>query len=134
MSESSQDDTRTISDDGTQQESEQLTGGGRSSYGPPISSGGDQEPGGVVPPYEGRRESADIDEGGTHRDGANVGGATHPRTSDGKSDQAAFDAQGGRQWSPSDETPAGDGSGRPQEDPGQGPDHYPGTGRGEDKA
>ncbi len=37
----------------------------------------------LVPPYDGRRESAEIDRGGTHRDGANVpepsdNGASHP--------------------------------------------------------
>ena len=36
-----------------------------------------------IPPYEGRRETADVDEdAGTHREGANVGGATGPAESD----------------------------------------------------
>ncbi|HJY24548.1 MAG TPA: hypothetical protein VJ649_02595, partial [Actinomycetes bacterium] len=41
------------------------------------------ESGSAIPPYEGRRESADIDsaeEG--HKGGANVGGATGPVESD----------------------------------------------------
>ena len=33
--------------------------GGASGAGPTFSTGGDQEAGGVVPPYEGRKESAD---------------------------------------------------------------------------
>lgn len=126
---SENDDTRSIDADGTQTDSEQLPG----QAGPPISSGGEQDAGGPVPPYEGRQTSAPVDDGGTHTDGANVGGATSPRTSDGTSDQDPSDAAGGREWSPSDETPAGDGSGRPQEDPGVGPDHYSGTGKAEDK-
>lgn len=127
---SENDDTRSLGADGTQTDSEQLPG----QAGPPVSSGGDQEAGGAVPPYDGRQTSAPVDEGGTHREGANVGGATGPRTSDGMTDADPDDTPGGRQWSPSDETPAGDGSGRPQEDPGVGPDHYGGTTRGEDHA
>lgn len=126
---SENDDTRSLGSDGTQTDSEQLPG----QAGPPISSGGDQDAGGPVPPYDGRQTSAPVDEGGTHRDGANVGGATGPRTSDGMTDPDPEDTEGGRQWSPSDETPAGDGSGRAEEDPGVGPDHYSGTGKGEDQ-
>lgn len=127
---SENDDTRSIAGDGTQTDSEQLPG----QAGPPISVGGDQEAGGPVPPYEGRQTSAPVDEGGTHRDGANVGGATGPTTSEGMSSPDPDDTPGGRQWSPSDETPVGDGSGRPQEDPGVGPDHLAGTTRSEDHA
>ena len=37
----------------------------------------------TLPPYEGRRETADVDgEDNLHRDGANVGGATGPVESD----------------------------------------------------
>ena len=131
---SENDDTRTLGSDGTQTDSEQLPG----QAGPPISSGGDQEPGGPVPPYEGRQTSGTVDEGGGHRDGANVGGATSPKTTDGMTDPDPSDTEGGREWSPSDEMPAteGDTSGeRPSgQDPDVGPDHYSGTGKGEDQA
>jgi hypothetical protein len=45
----------------------------------------DTEP--AVPPYEGRRTSADVDTSGesAHRDGAAVGGATGPVVSDERS-------------------------------------------------
>jgi hypothetical protein len=135
-----QSDTRRMGDDGTQESPQSTPGGGdagRSSYGPSTTVGGQQEPGGPVPPYEGRQDSASVDEGGTHRDGANVGGATGPRTSEGYTDPNPSDTPGGRTSSPSDEMPAtetsGD-SGRPSgQDPDTGPDHYAGTGRGEDK-
>jgi hypothetical protein len=52
------DDRRTIADSGTQDEAESVAGGGPGSRGPALSTGGRQEPGGVVPPYEGRKEKA----------------------------------------------------------------------------
>ncbi len=129
-----QDDTRSIAEDGTQEDSDLLGGGGRSSYGPPISVGGEQQPGGVVPPYDGRQESAEMHQGGTHRDGANVGGATGPRvTEEGKTHPDPEDTPGGREWSPSDEMPSTDpeNRGEGEEDPGVGPGHMPGTGKAE---
>ncbi len=125
---------RDMGADGTQETSQNMPGG----YGPSASVGGEQEPGGPVPPYEGRQESAPVDEGGTHRDGANVGGASGPRTNtEGYSDPSPADTPGGATWSPSDEMPATEGdsdSDRPSgQDPDVGPDHYAGTGRGEDK-
>ncbi len=91
----------------------------------------------VGPPYEGRRESADIDEGGTHRDGANVGGATGPRiNTEGMTDPAPEDTEGGRMTRPPDEMPApppGTDSDTPSgQGPDTGPAHYGGTPRGED--
>ncbi len=100
--------------------------------------GGDtnaEESNSPVPPYEGRQESAEVDEGGTHRDGANVGGATGPRTGDGMTDPDPGDTPGGREWSPSDEMPATDGGDqRAEEDSGTGPSHVAGAGKAEDKA
>lgn len=129
-----QSGTRSMGEDGTQEDSQNMPGG----YGPSASVGGKQEGGGVVPPYDGRQTSAPVDEGGTHRDGANVGGATGPReNTEGYTDPSPSDTPGGRTWSASDETPAtddgGDGSG-PEQDPGTGPSHYAGTGRPEDHA
>ncbi|MGB9378567.1 MAG: hypothetical protein WCB04_13755 [Mycobacteriales bacterium] len=90
---------------------------------------------GAVPPYDGRQESAPVDEGGSHRDGANVGGATGPTSSEGYSNPSPSDTPGGRTTSPSDEMPATEGStegSRPSgQDPDTGPAHVSGTPRGE---
>ncbi len=103
------DSSRTIAEDGTQVNPEAPVGGGRSSRGPSLSVGGEQEPGGVVPPYDGRKEGAEPDqEGGTYRDGARVGGATGPVADDQpKADDPAA-TPGGRTASPGDEQPAAD--------------------------
>jgi hypothetical protein len=103
MTTSGDDDSRTIHDDGTQREAEGPTGGGRSSRGPSLSVGGDQEPGGVVPPYEGRKESMDSDqELGTMRDGVRVGGATGAVEDDEFKAPEPADTPGGRTASPGD--------------------------------
>ncbi len=100
--------------------------------------GEDADPSGsAVPPYDGRTQGTEIDEGGTHRDGANVGGATGPRTNtEGYTDPSPSDTPGGRVKSPADEMPATEDSGGSEsgQNPDVGPDHYAGTGRGEDKA
>ena len=38
------------------------TGGGRSGRGPATHVPGEQEPGGVVPPYDDRKDSGEVDE------------------------------------------------------------------------
>ncbi len=137
-------ETRDIAEDGTQENAEaDGTGGGRSSYGPSFSVGGTQEPGGEVPPYDGR--SADVPvktDGSDYNDGARVGGATGPVESSGESQQPdPADTPGGATASPADEQPAAeqpeadehDGTDH-RDDPGVGPAHYPGTGRPEDHA
>ena len=89
------------------------------------------EPSGIVPPYEERRETADTagaDQ--AYRDGANVGGATGPVESSGA---AASDAGGGT-GSPADEQPAAEAPESRGDDSGTGPAHEPGTPRGEDHA
>jgi hypothetical protein len=49
----------------------------------PADSGPTDVEGRTLPPYEGRRESADVaGEEEVHRDGANVGGATGPVEND----------------------------------------------------
>src|SRR3954454_1237339 len=87
----------------------------------------------AVPPYKGRRESADVDgEEKLRRDGANVGGATGPVESDEQKAPEPAGTRRGAVASPADEQPAGE-SGGP--DPGEasvGPAHHPGTTRGED--
>jgi hypothetical protein len=86
-----------------------------------------------VPPYEGRRESADVASGERlRRDGANVGGGTGPVESDERKAPEPADTPGGAVASPADEQPAAD---TPGDEPGEasvGPAHHPGTPRGED--
>jgi hypothetical protein len=83
-----------------------------------------------VPPYEDRKRSADpVEETGTQRGGADVGGARRHRTSD----PGTVDDHGGSTASPADEQPAEQVEGAGQEDPGTGPAHVPGVSRGEDR-
>jgi hypothetical protein len=87
----------------------------------------------ATPPYEGRRETADVDgEEKLHRDGANVGAATGPveGSAEMKAPEPA-DTPRGPVASPAEEQPADTPSG----DSGPastGPAHYAGTTRGED--
>jgi hypothetical protein len=93
----------------------------------------DPEAGSTVPPYDGRRETADVDgEDKLRRDGANTAGATGPVESDEMKSAEPADTDRGAVASPSDEQPAED---TPDGDPGEasvGPAHYAGTRRGED--
>jgi hypothetical protein len=86
-----------------------------------------------LPPYEGRRETADVDgEEKLHRDGANVGGATGLVQSEGRKAPEPAETPRGAVASPADEQPAAESGGA---DPGEasvGPAHHPGTTRGED--
>jgi hypothetical protein len=86
-----------------------------------------------MPPYEGRRESADVDnEDELRTDGANVGGATGPVESEEMKAPDPDDTARGGQASPADEQPAAQSPGdAPAEDEGVGPAHLPGTPRGE---
>jgi len=89
----------------------------------------------AMPPYERRRETADVDgEEELRKDGANVGGATGPVVSDEMKSTPKEDTPRGAEASPSDEQPASE---MPETDLDKdmvGPDHYEGTGRGENKA
>lgn len=137
MSEQPEGTTRDIAEDGTQRDPQSATPGGGGTRGPALGTGGDQEAGGPVPPYDGRQESAPVDDDGPYKDGARVGGATGPVSSDessGKPDPA--DTARGEYASPSDEKPATEeppGGERDQLDPGVGPAHETGTKRGEDQ-
>ncbi len=89
----------------------------------------------AVPPYEGRKESADM--GGPdemHKDGAAVGGAANPIESDELKATPLGDTPGGATTSPADEQPASEMPDTDTNDDGVGPDHYGGTTRGEDQA
>jgi hypothetical protein len=93
----------------------------------------DPAQGSAVPPYEGRREAAEVDdEEKLRRDGANVGGATGPVESDQRKAPEPADTPRGAVASPGDEQPAEKSGGS---DPGEtsvGPAHRAGTTRGED--
>ncbi len=94
----------------------------------------------TVPPYDGRRESADIDDQDESvKEGARTAGATGPVEDDQPKAPDPEDTEGGAVASPADEQPADE---QPAEgetdDPGAGPGatgpgHVGGTGRAEDK-
>lgn len=87
----------------------------------------------TVPPYEGRRKSADVGaaEEAT-KDDAHTGGATGPVESDGEVDDPA-DTERGEHASPADEQPAEESTDTDLDPDVTGPSHEPGTGRAEDK-
>lgn len=89
----------------------------------------------AIPPYDGRRETADVDgPEKEYKDGANVGGATGPVETDDSLDRPEpADTPRGAVASPSDEIPATSATEDTPSDPGVGPAHYPGTQRGEDE-
>ena len=93
------------------------------------AQGGDRP----VPPYEGRRESADVDSADKGRkDGANLGGATGPVEDATMKAPDPAATPGGAGTSPADEQPAAQSRGdAPAEDEGVGPAHIAGVPRGE---
>jgi hypothetical protein len=89
----------------------------------------------AVPPYKGRRESADVSGGEELRkDSANVGGATGPVESGELKSTPKQDTPRGPEASPADEQPASEMPETQSRDDEVGPDHYAGTGKGENKA
>lgn len=97
------------------------------------------EPGGPVPPYAGRKESADIEPAdetgeavGIHEDDANVAGGRRPMESDRMKAPTPSETPGGEHAAPGDEQPAADSGGDEPSEPGTGPAHASGTPRGED--
>jgi hypothetical protein len=89
--------------------------------------------GSAVPPYEGRRESADLDRE-KYREGANVGGATGPVADDRFADEDPEQTPRGATASPADEEPADQAPQTDLDDDRVGPAHTPGTPRGEDQS
>lgn len=85
----------------------------------------------AIPPYEGRRTSADVDETGSERGGARVGGATGPVEDDAPKAPDPAGTPRGSVASPADEQPAEDAPEDESSAPGTGPSHEPGTPRGE---
>ncbi|MEV4537493.1 hypothetical protein AB0J82_27315 [Asanoa sp. NPDC049518] len=87
----------------------------------------------AVPPYDGRRESADVDDADAARNaGAKVGGATGPVEDHAMSAPDPDDTPGGATGSPADEQPASQAKRTDSSDAGVGPAHTKGTGRAED--
>ena len=87
----------------------------------------------AVPPYEGRRETADVDPSDeSTKDGARVGGATGPVEDDEQKAPDPSATERGAVASPADEQPADQMPESEESDPGVGPAHVAGTSRGED--
>lgn len=90
----------------------------------------------AVPPYEGRKETANP-EGSTATGevgGADVGGGTRPTTSPGTGEPVPSSTPGGEHASPANEQPVRSGDKSADDAGGESaPTHTPGTGRGEDK-
>lgn len=87
----------------------------------------------TVPPYDGRKETADDGAGATTED-ARTGGAAAPVSDDQPKAPDPDETEGGATASPADEQPAQEESDDPGEGSGAtGPAHHGGTGRAEDK-
>ena len=87
----------------------------------------------ALPPYEGRRESAEVDGSAeSTKDGAKVGGATGPVEDPEMKGPEPSETARGATANPADEQPAGETPQNEDSDPGVGPAHVPGTPRGED--
>ena len=87
----------------------------------------------TVPPYEGRRRSAEVDDQSeTEKEGAKTAGATGPVRDDEMKAADPMGTERGPEASPADEQPADQIPGGESSDPGVGPAHFPGTQRGED--
>jgi hypothetical protein len=87
-----------------------------------------------VPPYSGRRESADVrGKDAAVNDSAKVGGATGPVENDEMAADDPDTTPGGATGRPADEQPARQTAKTRDSDEGVGPAHEPGTGRAEDQ-
>jgi len=89
----------------------------------------------AIPPYDGRRTSADVDPDPDEavRDGARVGGATGPVEGDPEQAPQSAPTAGTGGVSPADEQPAESTPEGDFSDPGVGPAHTTGTRKGEDR-
>ncbi|MBA3309615.1 MAG: hypothetical protein H0U28_06070 [Nocardioidaceae bacterium] len=90
--------------------------------------------GSTVPPYEGRKETADVAGSETsEREGAKTAGATGLVEDDEMKATPKEDTPRGAEASPADEQPASESTDTDLDPDMVGPDHYKGTGRGEDE-
>ena len=99
----------------------------------PFTGGSNPDTGGrAMPPYEGRRESADVeDQSESVKEGAKVAGATGPVRDDEPKAPDPADTARCPHSSPADEQPAQDMEENEASDEGVGPDHVSGAQRGE---
>jgi len=89
--------------------------------------------GSTLPPYEGRRESADVDgPEKSEKDGAKTAGATGPVVDDEMKAPEPADTDRGAVASPADEQPASESEDTDLDPDMTGPAHVEGTPRGED--
>lgn len=89
----------------------------------------------AVPPYEGRRETADVDEQEeSTRDGAKVGGATGPVEDDQMKAPVPAETERGAAASPADEQPGEESPTTDTHIDLTGPSHVAGESRGEDQS
>jgi len=87
----------------------------------------------AIPPYDGRRESADVDDADQSvKDGAKVGGATGPVADPEQKAPDPAQTDRGAVASPADEQSAESMPESEDSDSGVGPAHVAGTPRGED--
>jgi hypothetical protein len=91
--------------------------------------------GATLPPYDGRRESADVagPEQST-RGGVRTGGATGPVQDDEPKAAEPADTERGEHASPADEQPAARSPATDRDPDMTGPSHHPGTPRAEDQS
>jgi hypothetical protein len=88
----------------------------------------------TVPPYDGRREKAGLDDAdASTKGGARTGGATGPVENVADVDDPA-QTERGEHASPADEQPASESTDTDLDPDMTGPSHEPGTGRAEDKS
>jgi hypothetical protein len=90
--------------------------------------------GAPVPPYEGRKTEADVDQATTEKEGARTAGATGPVSDEEMKAQEPSATERGSVASPADEEPAADTPDGESSEATTGPGHTPGTAKGEDYA
>ena len=112
-----------------------MTTQGHTPHGDPSRPDGIDTQGKTVPPYEGRRESADVDGKETStKDGAKTAGATGPVADDDMKAPDPDSTEGGATGSPSDEQPASSMPETDLDDDRAGPAHVAGTPRAGDRS
>lgn len=100
---------------------------------PPPGGDDPDTTGSTLPPYDGRREAADVDgPEDSETDGAKVGGATGPVADDEMKADEPADTDRGAVASPADEQPASESTDTDLEPDMTGPSHVKGTPRAED--
>lgn len=94
-----------------------------------------QDTGSAIPPYEGRKEAAEVTAANSQSSvGADAGGARGPVVDPDYKSSSPADTPGGSVKSPADEQPAAQAPESDLDDDRVGPSHVPGTGPGESKS